>query len=63
MPENKATAEQIAASKIPFTKTLGIGSIQEALTAFVKIPTKVMGWQHKTPSSKEIVEINKHVKI
>ena len=38
MLENEATTEQIAASKIPFTKTLGIGSIQEALTAFIKIP-------------------------
>ena len=60
MLENEATVEQIAASKIPFTKTLGIGSIQEALTAFFKIPAKVMRWQHKTPSSKEIAEVNKH---
>ena len=60
MLENEATTEQIAASKIPFTKTLGIGSIQEALTAFIKIPAKVMRWQHKVPSPKEIAEVNKH---
>ena len=40
MLENKATVEQIAASKIPFTKTLGIGSIQEGITAFIKSQTK-----------------------
>ena len=60
MQENEATAEQIASSKIPFTTTVGPGSIQEALTAFIKIPAKVMRWQHKTPSTKELQDVTKH---
>ena len=54
-----ATDEQVKASTKPFSSAIGPGSMSDAIGSIVKSAAKVMRWQTRTPSAKQLVDMVK----